>query len=139
MNAEISSRLASLRTLIEGPTSAGDEAHGPGSVQDTEHSNSEAGTGEALNVSDVEDTLNMYMGDIISDILDNYDLNEDEAEEYVFEMIDQAAEEGLIPEFPEEDGDEDDNLNLAAWLGAAKSAGLERYIHDCALEDSAED
>lgn len=97
------------------------EAWGPASaVTDTENGEGEAGEGGAENVSDINDTLINYMLDIAAGIADEYDLDADNAVDYVFDAADAIAEEGSLPFIP----DEEDLAGTAEWLGKAKMLGF---------------
>lgn len=113
MTISISQKLAGIRKRImeqEG------EAWGPDSDIDTEHQGGEAGTGEADNVSDINDVLVDYMLDIAAGLEEIYDLEPDSAVDFVFDAADAVAEEGSLPFLPPED----DLVATAEWIGKAK-------------------
>jgi len=113
MTVSISQKLEGIRKRLaerEG------EAWGPDSAVDTEHQDGEAGTGEAENVSDVNDVLIGYMLDIAAGVEENYDLDPEAAVDFVFDAADAVAEEGSLPFIP----DEEDLVGTAEWIGKAK-------------------
>jgi hypothetical protein len=113
MAISVSQKLAGIRKRLaemEG------EAWGPESGAETEHQDGEAGTGEADNVSDVNDVLISYMLDIAAGIEDAYDLDSESAVDFVFDAADAVAEEGSLPFLPPED----DLVSTAEWIGKAK-------------------
>jgi len=113
MTVSISQKLEGIRKRLaerEG------EAWGPDSAVDTEHQDGEAGTGEAENVSDVNDVLIGYMLDIAAGVEEEYDLDPEAAVDFVFDAADSVAEEGSLPFIPSED----DLVATAEWIGKAK-------------------
>ena len=112
----IAAKLEALRKRL----SEQDEAWGPDSNIETDHEAGEAGEGGAENVSDINDTLIDYMLNLAGSVTDSYDVDEDEAIDFVFDVADQLGEEGSLPFIP----DETDLAGTAAWLGTAKTMGF---------------
>lgn len=105
MQSKISQQLEQLRKTLS------EQAEGE-SVAD-----GEAGEGGAENVSDVNDNFYAYIDGIVGSILDEYDVDEEEAVDYVFAVADDLAQAGDLPEIPAED----DLVGTAEWLGKASS------------------
>jgi hypothetical protein len=129
MTPQINAVLDEIRLRLEnafGPetASSGSDAHASG----------EAGEGEAENVTDVEDALDLYLNAMISKLEADYDFEEDDAIGLVFDVIDELGEEGLLPPFPEDEATEQ---MLATWMGKAKSVGLQARVIEAAIEMSA--
>lgn len=131
MQAKISEKLAQIRSAL----SEGDEAWGPDSVTPNEAADeAEAGDGGAENESDVNDTFYAYLDRLVAGILDEYEMSEDEAVDYVFMVAEDLAADGTLPEIPSEE----DDLATAEWLGKAKSVMFAELVM-AALESEAEE
>lgn len=113
MKAEITQQLARIRRTL----SEGDEAWGPDSGDSTEHGEGEAGEGGAENVSDVGDTFAAYISGILDSVLEEYEVEEEDALDYIFGVASSLEEDGTLPPIP----DEEDAEATAIWLGKAKS------------------
>ena len=113
MTVSISQKLTGIRKRIMEMEGA---AWGPDRSIDTDHNDGEAGSGEAENVSDVNDVLINYMLDIAAGLEEDYDLDPEAAVDFVFDAADSVAEEGSLPFIPEED----DLVSTAEWVGKAK-------------------
>ena len=116
----IASKLEALRKRL----SEQEEAWGPDSEVETDHETGEAGEGGAENVSDINDTLIDYMLSIAGSVYENFDVDEDEAIDFVYDVADQLGEEGTLPFIPEED----DLAGTATWLGTAKTMGFGELV-----------
>lgn len=126
MTPQINAVLDEIRLRLEnafGPevASSGVDSHNKG----------EPGDGEAENITDVEDALDLYLNSMISKLEAEYDFEEDDAIGLVFDVIDELGEEGLLPPFPEDDATDE---MLAAWMGKAKSVGLQARVIEAANE-----
>lgn len=123
MNAQMNSLLEQLRTQFI--AEAEDEtAFGPDSEQDSETGEGEPGELGAKNVTDGFDAFDLYMDDIVLDLLDEYELDDNDAIDFVFSIADELADEGKLPFIPEED----DEKALTDWLGKAKTLGFEAIV-----------
>lgn len=112
MSTELLKRLeATVKRMTEG-----DEAWGPEAAADTE-AEAEAGEGGADNAPAGVDAFDNYVLSIVASILDEYEMDEEEALDYVFYVADGLAEDGDLPPIPE---DEDPQTN-AEWLGKAQT------------------
>lgn len=133
MNAEMNHLLEQMRTQLKTEAeSDGEEAWGPESEpEDTD--DGEPGEGGAENENNVSDAFDMYISDMVDDLMEKYELDEDGALDFVFSTADDLAAEGKLPEIPSE---EDDAKGLAVWLGKAGSLGFERMVLDAALAAS---
>lgn len=105
MQSKISQQLEQLRKTLS------EQAEGESVVD------GEAGEGGAENVSDVNDNFYAYIDGIVGSILDEYDVDEEEAVDYVFAVADDLAQAGDLPEIPAED----DLVATAEWMGKATS------------------
>lgn len=103
------------------------EAHGA----DAQGDSGEPGESGASNVGDGIDSFNLYFDDIVDDLLEEYELTAEEAEEFMFSVMRDMIVAGQIPDLPE---DEDDEAGLAKWLGAVKTAGFEARVLAAAEE-----
>ena len=111
MRTEITEQLERLRKKL-----AESEAFGPESDISTDDE-SEAGEGGAENIEPGFEALDNYLIGIIGSILDEYEVDEEDAVDFVLFVADSLAEEGDLPPFPEDD----DAQAAAMWMGAAQS------------------
>lgn len=112
MQSEIAKKLEAIRrTLGE------QSAWGPESSFDSDHEKGKAGVSGADNVSDVNDTFYAYLDGIVGSILDEYEMSEEEAVDYVFGVAEDLEADNTLPPMP----DEGDLEATAVWLGKAKS------------------
>lgn len=88
------------------------------------HDDSEAGEGEAENISDVNDALDDYILSIADSLLDEYDIDADEAVDFVFDVVASLEEEGTLPPLP----DESEEVAVAEWLGKATTMGFGELV-----------
>ena len=126
MTPQINAVLDEIRLRLE-------NAFGPelaNATTDDSHNTGAAGEGEAENVSDIGDSFDQYLNDMISS-LETAGFDEDTAIGLVFDVADELAEEGLLPPFPEDDSTDQ---MLAAWLGKAKSVGLQARVIEASNE-----
>lgn len=91
-----------------------------------------AGELDALNDTTIADDVDAYFNEMIDQLTANYDVSDDEAMDFIFDVADEMAEEGLLPEMPDDDDDE----ALAAWLGTAKTAALHIHVAEAARESA---
>jgi hypothetical protein len=94
------------------------------------HVHSTPGTGGANNISDVEDSFDQYVGDIVDALAVDYDASEEAALACMREAIDELVSIGALPPVP----GADDPEGTAMWLGKAKSAGLGGYVRKIAYD-----
>jgi hypothetical protein len=115
----------------------GEEAWGPDSKSQSSKAPGKAGTSGAENESDdIWNAFDLYVNDLIDDLLELYEISEDEAIDFIFEVADDLAAEGKMPEIPTEEGDA---KAVAAWVGAAGTIGFERMVLDAAEEAASEE
>lgn len=132
MTPEMNTLLEQMRTQLKVQAEGGeDAAWGPDSAP--EGPEGEPGTSGAENEPDVWQAFDMYIGDMVDDLMEEYELDEDGALDFIFSIADEATEAGKLPEIPMDDNDE---KAVAAWLGMAGSAGFERMVLDAASEAS---
>ncbi len=79
------------------------------------------GDGGADNETDVEDAVDFYFDNIVDRLTQEFGMSDDEAMDLIYSTADEMADEGMIPEMP---GEESDDEEVAAWLGKAKSVML---------------
>lgn len=120
MNHRINSVLEDIRTTLE---AEGDDvtAYGPtvgADVGGVTNKDAEAGTGGAMNPSDVSNTLDLYLSEIADLLTLEYGKSETEAMSFVFSAASALASDGLIPSMPSDNASDDE---VAQWLGKAKS------------------
>jgi hypothetical protein len=132
MYAQMNTLLEQMRTQLKTEAEGGEEAWGPDS--DAKGPGvGKPGESGAENEPDVWAAFDLYIGDIVDDLTEKYELGEDEALDFVFTIADEAVDSGMLPEIPDESADEED---VAVWLGKAGSAGFERMVLDAAIEAS---
>ena len=72
-------------------------------------------------VEDLEMEFDDYMDSVLGAVLDEYDVDEDDAVDYIIEIADELADDGLLPYFPDEDSTSEE---ITDWVAAAQSAGF---------------
>jgi hypothetical protein len=134
MTPEMTTLLEQMRTQLKARAENDDAAWGP----DSEPSGPEGEPGAlgAENEPDVWQAFDMYIGEMVDDLMEEYELDEDGALDFIFDIADTAAAEGKLPAIPMDDPDDADAV--AAWLGAAGSAGFERMVLDAAEAEASE-
>lgn len=135
MNAEMTNVLTEMREHLRAQLAEGEEAWGPDSDAQGDTSGGAPGSTGATNASNVWDAFDLYIGDMVDDLLEEFDLTEEEAIDFVFGVADDLSADGKMPEIPSE---EDDEQAVAKWLGVAGSMGFERMVLDAA-DEAAED
>lgn len=125
MNSQINAVLTQIREKLN------ESAWGPQlpDVADTSHLAGEPGEHGAENVEDSEDVLDMYLSSMVDHIMQHYDADEEEAADVVFQAIEDKVSEGELPDMPDEGAPE---AELSAWLGKAKSLGLQHAVVELA-------
>lgn len=99
------------------------------------YGNSEGGTLGAYNKTPVQDELDGFLLDIKDGLVQHYEIEPDEALDYVFDTADELAANEELPAFPDDDAPDED---VVAWLNAAKSMGFAQYVADSAEEENGE-
>lgn len=112
----------------------GDEAWGPDSDNDAAI-HGKPGESGAENENNIWDAFDAYISDLIDDLMEKYDVDEDDALEFIFQTADDLTDEGLMTPIPSED----DPQAVAMWLGRAGTVGFERQVLDAALASSDDD
>jgi hypothetical protein len=125
MTPQINTVLQTIRLQLEqtGPAIPG--------VSGDSFLKGEPGSGGAENISDVEDAFDMYISDIVDIIMFETDMSDTQATDFVFHMADHLSSQGMLPELPE---DESDEQELAAWMGKAKSVGFATQVFKAARD-----
>jgi hypothetical protein len=85
----------------------------------------EPGEGSASNSSDAEDVLDLYLDAIVERLLEEFEISEDDAYDFVFACADELAEEEDLPEMPDDAASDQD---VAVWVGQAKTLGFVGYV-----------
>jgi hypothetical protein len=119
MNPQINSALDAIRSFLE--SSEDLAAWGPdlAGVVDGSHLQGEPGTLGAVNISDAQDALDMYLGDIAVRLqAENEGMSDDDAFDHIFAVAAEMADEGQLDPLPEEDAPDQE---VTAWLGQAAS------------------
>lgn len=139
VNSVLQEVLVRLREQDEDGVDSDDKPYGPGVDADIGGASAreaEAGAGGAVNPSDVGDTLDIYLSDIASILEIEYDMDDEDALQFVFSAADEMADEGLLPEMPEDEAEDEE---IALWLGTAKTARFGSYVVAKAREMAAEE
>lgn len=134
MNAELNKVLTEMREQLAQHLTEGEEAWGPDSEPQGTSGGSPGESG-ASNSSNVWDAFDFYIGEMVDDLLEEYDTDEDAAVEFVLSVADDLAAEGKMPPVPTE---EDSADTVAKWLGVAGTMGFERMVLDAAEEAAKE-
>ncbi len=91
-----------------------------GILGEEDSSDAEGGDLGAVNPSDALEAFEDFLSGIADGLLAEFDIDEDEAIDFVFDVADDMAEEGLLDPMPEGD----DPKALGLWIGHATSAGF---------------
>jgi hypothetical protein len=89
----------------------------------------------AINLPVASERVDAYLTDLVDALMAEYDINEEDAFNFIMSVADSLAESGEMPPLPSED-DEDDLQS--EWLGVATTSGFASTVLEVA-EDSAED
>lgn len=139
MNTELNELLDQMRLHLQTKPhlheDEGEEAWGPDSDAEGDTSGSKAGLSGAENSSNIWDAFDLFVGDIIDDLIEKYSIDDGEALDFILSVADDLATEGKMPPVPEE---EDGDQAVAQWLGVAGSMGFERMVLDAAIESAEE-
>lgn len=121
MNPQVNALIGSIRTRIESSLKT------LGMFDEEDAAGGDLG---AVNPSDVLDAFDAFIGGIADALLAEFDMSDDDAIDFVFEVVDAMVEEDLLSPIP----DEADIQALAAWIGKAESAGLGAHVMQAAEE-----
>lgn len=139
MQPELNAKLEKLRQRLmemHGNTSAaeGDEtAWGPDDMDDDDHLDaSAAGDGGAVNASEVNDVFEDYLLSIMDSILEDFDMNDEDLMDVIFDVAASCAEDGSLPEMPAEG----DLSGTAEWVGKARSLGFSDLVYAVVESDA---
>jgi len=95
----------------------------------------EAGDLGAANLSVAAERVDAFLTDVVESLMAEYEIDEEEAFDFVVSIADAMAESGEMPEMPAED-DEDDLQS--EWLGAATTSGFASVVLEIAAESAEE-
>ena len=132
MRADLTEKLDLLRKKIL--SEQGEEAYGPEGVDSVNDTGSEAGEGGADNKSPVDGLVDEFIASLVDTMLENYDVQEEDAFDFAFGVFDDLAADGTLPELP----DYGDEKTAALWLAKAKGmnvVGLVLAAAEAAAED----
>jgi hypothetical protein len=115
MNTQINEVLTKMRNKLNGEAA----------WESLDATGGAAGELEAENVSEANEKVDTYLLDCVEALMGEYDIEEEDAWDFVFSVADMAAEEGLLPELPEE---EDTDEALINWLGKAGTVGFKALV-----------
>lgn len=121
MTPEVNALIGSIRTRMES------QLEELGLLREEDSAPGESG---AVNGDDILDRFDAMIGQIADALLDEFDMSEDEAIDFVFDVADGMAEDGVIPDLP----DDDDVQAVALWIGKAETAGLAAEVIKAAEE-----
>lgn len=82
-----------------------------------------------------DDALDMYLSGMVDSLMNQYDATDAEAADTVFAAIDQAVQDGKIPEMPDDNADPHE---IPLWVGKATIANLSRYVNEFARNNAEE-
>lgn len=101
---------------------------------DDEEDDEEAEGGDlgASNPSDALDAFEAYIGGIADGLMAEYEIDEDDAVDFVLDIADDMADAGMLAELP----DVEDSKALALWIGQAQSVGFGVEVMAAADEDA---
>ena len=94
---------------------------------------SEPGTLGAYNKTEVQGEMDSYLLSIKDGLVQHFEIEPDDALDFVFECADDMAAEGILPPLPDDDAADED---LVAWMNAAKSQGFAQYVQDSAEQEA---
>jgi len=89
------------------------------------HGQGEAGDLGAVNISPEQDKLDAYLIGIADVLVQEFEIENDDALEYVFQKAEAMAESGDLPPMP---GEESGDQEVSEWIGAAQSWGFSSYV-----------
>lgn len=98
--------------------------------------NPEPGELDAPNADPAVDRVDAYLATITDSLVDEYDVGDEEAFDFVLSVADELAALGEMPEMP---GDDAPGNEQAEWLGVATTMGFHRVVLDIAAESAAEE
>jgi hypothetical protein len=73
----------------------------------------------------VQDELDSYLMGIKDGIMQQYEVESEDALDFVFEKADSLAAQGSLPPLPDDDSDE---AAVVEWLAAARSIGFAAFV-----------
>lgn len=75
---------------------------------------------EQENIDPAEEAFDAYLSDLVNGLIEEYDLEEDNAWDVFEAFLDDMVSEGVVPDIPTED----DPGALTGWVTEAKQVGL---------------
>lgn len=137
MNVRVNSVLRQVRRFLEQEDDV--TAYGPGVAADIggeDAATAAPGEGGADNPATVGDALDAYLTNIADLLGLEFDLEDEEALNFVFDAADDLSGEGKLPEVP---GDDSSDEEIALWLGNAKTVGFSAHVLSKAREMAAKE
>lgn len=114
MTPEVNSVFEKIRLQLES------DLEDMGLLGEEDSSDAEGGDLGAVNPSDGLEAFEDFISGIVDGLLAEYEIDEDDAVDFVLDMADEMAEAGLLAPLP----DTDDSKALALWIGQATTAGF---------------
>jgi len=134
--SQANSVLSKIRkNLDEESDDAGDAAWGPDDGQAvTGHLAGKPGSGGADNIEDMSNALDKYLTDIAEALMTKYELDEDEAYDFILYVASSLEDMGMLPTFPDEDAPAE---LYAEWYGKASSVKFDAAVMSDAAKELA--
>jgi len=86
----------------------------------------------APNADPIVDRVDAYLWDIVDSLTTAYEVDEDDALDFVLGVADDMAAEGSLPELPDENAP---TSLQAEWLGVASTSGFGNMVLQAAAEE----
>lgn len=120
INSQVVDVMSRLQKRMELKMEA---AWGPESVSSSIAADTaQPGTLGATNPSDADDAFNAYINNIVDQLVAEFDMNDDEAIDYVFSCADELT---TLPPIPDEGAPA---IDVSTWLGTANSIEFGGYV-----------
>lgn len=128
INSQVVDVMSRLQRRMELKMEA---AWGPESVSSSVATDTaKPGTLGAINPSDADDAFNAYINNIVDQLVSNFDMDDDEAIDYVFSCADELT---TLPSIPDEGVPA---IEVSTWLGTANSVEFGGYVLGRARSDA---
>lgn len=94
---------------------------------------SEVDSSEDENSADPNITIDLYLKEIVDALLEDYEIAEEDAFEFVLDAADAISEEGVMPPLPSQEASYEE---LVAWYGHATTQGFKSLVLKLAKEQA---
>ena len=135
MTPQINSLMDEIRRRLEKTEMTAWGPEPTGVPADDSHLAGQPGEGGADNITDVQDSLDLFLSDIADHLQALYELDDEGAYEFIFSVANDLAKEGSLPPVP---GDEAPEEEISQWIGAAGSIMFAARVMCAAREQAAE-